>query len=184
MYREQQMIRTRCPKCNKRLGIDDGAEGTIVGCPICKQKFRVPISETPRPGVTARSTPAAEEFPELEVVEEGDATPGPDLQEEVAELDVEVDADDGEKPEPKKSTLKKKKKKKKKDEDGAMAMRNIIVGAVAVLGGIGLAAAGATRTIPQGAIDQLGEQIWIAPLAFGILLALVGVFYIIKGLRG
>jgi hypothetical protein len=36
------MIRVKCPKCEKMLGMDDAKAGTLAGCPACGAKFRVP----------------------------------------------------------------------------------------------------------------------------------------------
>jgi hypothetical protein len=36
------MIRLKCPKCEKRLAIDDSKAGGVGACPACGQKFRVP----------------------------------------------------------------------------------------------------------------------------------------------
>lgn len=35
------MIRVTCPKCEKKLGVDDAAAGTVITCPACKHKFPV-----------------------------------------------------------------------------------------------------------------------------------------------
>jgi hypothetical protein len=36
------MIRLVCPKCEKKLGVDDSKAGYAVVCPRCGQKFRIP----------------------------------------------------------------------------------------------------------------------------------------------
>lgn len=36
------MIRVTCPKCQKKLGLEDAAAGLVVACPVCKHKFRAP----------------------------------------------------------------------------------------------------------------------------------------------
>jgi hypothetical protein len=41
------MIRVVCPKCEKKLGIDDQFAGRLAVCPRCKTKIQVPKSEIP-----------------------------------------------------------------------------------------------------------------------------------------
>ena len=36
------MIRFRCPKCDKTLGVDESRAGEVGVCPECKSKFRIP----------------------------------------------------------------------------------------------------------------------------------------------
>jgi len=36
------MIRVTCSKCEKKLGVDDASAGTVIACPSCKTKLRVP----------------------------------------------------------------------------------------------------------------------------------------------
>jgi hypothetical protein len=36
------MIRVQCPKCEKKLGVDDSKAGGVAACPDCGQKFRIP----------------------------------------------------------------------------------------------------------------------------------------------
>jgi hypothetical protein len=36
------MIRLKCPKCEKKLGVDDSKAGGVATCPDCGQKFRIP----------------------------------------------------------------------------------------------------------------------------------------------
>src|SRR5262245_12900095 len=38
------MIRVKCPKCEKRLGIDESKAGGVAACPDCGQRFRIPGS--------------------------------------------------------------------------------------------------------------------------------------------
>jgi hypothetical protein len=134
------MIRTKCPRCGKLLGINDGAAGTVAQCPMCEQKFRVPVPGGKAAGPPAAKSPAAgaaraparppvkrpvEEFPEVEVDEEAEQVrrppparagkrPAPvEEDEEVAELDSEdAEEDQGEeRPKPKKGSSKKKRKR-------------------------------------------------------------------------
>src|ERR1700730_9496342 len=49
------MIRLQCPKCEKKLGVDDSKAGGVGVCPECGQKFRIPgkpagSAEKPNPG--------------------------------------------------------------------------------------------------------------------------------------
>ena len=190
------MIKTRCPHGQKLLGINDEAVGTIAVCPACKKKFRVPdakagaAAKTPAsaaikapPSKPPNASAPEDEFPEVEVVEDAELNstpvqktprkrrPARDVEEEAArdEDDVEV-----EKP------ARKKKKRKKKQDNSMMVLRNRIVGAVGALGGAAFIVVGVTKALPQGVFDNLGEQIWIAPTAFGGLLVLVGLFYLVK----
>jgi hypothetical protein len=43
------MIRVSCPKCEKKLGAEDGAAGTIIACPSCGHKFRIPKAAAAEP---------------------------------------------------------------------------------------------------------------------------------------
>jgi hypothetical protein len=47
------MIRVKCPKCEKRLGVDDTKAGGVAVCPECGQKFRIP-------GIPAKTAAAAQ----------------------------------------------------------------------------------------------------------------------------
>jgi hypothetical protein len=38
------MIRFRCPKCNKKLGVNESQAGEVGVCPECKGKFRIPAA--------------------------------------------------------------------------------------------------------------------------------------------
>jgi hypothetical protein len=40
------MIRVRCPKCGKLLGLDDSAGGAMGQCPACEETFRIPPAGT------------------------------------------------------------------------------------------------------------------------------------------
>jgi acetyl esterase/lipase len=63
------MIRFRCPKCDKRLGVKESQAGTIGACPECKHKFRIP------------GVPAEDEFtnspPRKSAPKEEDERPAP-----------------------------------------------------------------------------------------------------------
>jgi hypothetical protein len=61
------MIRTRCPKCEKLLGLDDSAAGKTGRCPLCKATFPVPAEEPP---VVELAPASVEEVPDAEWVEE------------------------------------------------------------------------------------------------------------------
>jgi hypothetical protein len=39
------MIRVKCPKCEKRLSVDEDEAGKIGSCPDCGQKFRIPAAK-------------------------------------------------------------------------------------------------------------------------------------------
>jgi hypothetical protein len=86
------MIRTRCPHCDKPLGVPDERAGLLVLCPGCKQKLRAPKIDTGpsrAEGITVKkpeemAPPAARRRPkpveeepidELEVIE-GEPRPG------------------------------------------------------------------------------------------------------------
>ena len=38
------MIRVRCPKCARMLGLDDSAAGAMGQCPACEETFRIPAA--------------------------------------------------------------------------------------------------------------------------------------------
>lgn len=171
------MIRTRCPHCNKLLGIVDSAAGKVTTCPGCKQKFRAP----------AAKPPAAADFPEVELVEDEEAT----LDEDVAARD-----DGDEEAAPVRGADRKKKKKKGKaareDKAANMAIRNRIMGAVGAAAGLGLMVFGIMNqeilnvTAQAKALNPSLETVpRIATIGFGALLVLVGGYYlIIDMLRG
>jgi hypothetical protein len=203
------MIRTKCPHCGKVLGINDGAAGTVAQCPMCEQKFRVPVpggkAAGPPPAARSPARPAAkqplEEFPEVEVDEEAEqarrrppARPGKrpprrGEEEEIAELDDDEAEEEEQRPKPKKGSGKKKKKRgrERDQEKAAMILRNRIVGSVGAVGGVALAVVGVAKWLPATIIDpnvsvlgKTAEYMWLAPTIFGALMVLVGVYYIFK----
>ena len=205
------MIRTKCPHCGKLLGINDSGAGTAVLCPVCKQKFRVPAGKPAAPGGRnspaaaprpAPKAPPAEEFPDVEVVEEEDRDeprrparaplrkrrpPVEDQDEDVAEVERDEVVDDDDEPRPKRRPGKRKKKRYRKDETDPMALRNRIVGGIGALGGIALTVIGVTKSLPEKLTDpkrsvlkDFAEYSWYIPTIFGALLFLVGLFYVIK----
>jgi phage FluMu protein Com len=52
------MLRTRCPHCNKLLGLDETKPVRVIVCPVCKEKFPFPKGETAPAAPTATRTPA------------------------------------------------------------------------------------------------------------------------------
>jgi hypothetical protein len=44
------MIRIKCPKCDKALGVDDAKAGAVASCPGCGAKFRVPVPKAKAAG--------------------------------------------------------------------------------------------------------------------------------------
>ncbi len=59
------MIRVICPKCEKKLGIDDRFAGKMAVCPRCKTRVQVPVSEIP-----LKEEPEEEKKPAEPTVEE------------------------------------------------------------------------------------------------------------------
>ena len=43
------MIRVQCPKCDKKLALDDSKAGGVGACPACGQRFRVPGTRAQTP---------------------------------------------------------------------------------------------------------------------------------------
>jgi hypothetical protein len=43
------MIRVQCPKCDKKLALDDSKAGGVGACPACGQRFRVPGTRSQTP---------------------------------------------------------------------------------------------------------------------------------------
>lgn len=39
------MIKFRCPKCKKKIGVKDDLAGRPAKCPACQMKFRIPLIE-------------------------------------------------------------------------------------------------------------------------------------------
>ncbi len=184
------MIRTRCPHCNKLLGIVDSAAGKVTTCPGCKQKFRAP----------AAKPPAAEDFPEVELADDEEedapppkaaAAPAKRLPPRQADPDEDVaardDEDDEEEAPVRKADRKKKKKGKAAREDKAanMVVRNRIMGAVGAAAGLGLMVFGIMNqeilnvTAQAKAFNPSLEVVpRIATIGFGALLVLVGGYYL------
>jgi hypothetical protein len=163
------MIRTRCPHCNKLLGIADSAAGMVTTCPLCKQKFRAAGASRP----AARNPSPVEEFPEVEVVEEAD--------------DVAARDDDDEAPAPKTDRAKKKKgKSARTDKTSGMAMRNRLMGAIGMAGGLFLIVFGILNqeilnaTAQAKALNPNLEPVpRLATIGFGAILVLVGAYYLV-----
>jgi hypothetical protein len=63
------MIRVRCPKCQRLLGLDDSAAGAMGQCPACEQTFCIPVAETeesrPPPAAPTVLQPADDEEEEI-----------------------------------------------------------------------------------------------------------------------
>ncbi len=192
------MIRTRCPHCNKLLGIVDSAAGKVTTCPGCKQKFRAPGAQPVAPKAAAPKPPPAEDFPEVEVVEDvaevtpvrkAAAAPGkrlpprkPDPDEDVAARD---DGDEDEAP-VRKAERGKKKKGKAAKKSANMVLRNRLMGAVGAAGGLFLIAFGIMNqeilnvTAQAKALNPSLESVpRIATIAFGAILVLVGGYYLV-----
>jgi hypothetical protein len=62
------MIRLTCPKCEKKLGIDDRFAGQIATCPRCKTRILVP-SDEPETEESSEEIPEAKELKEVYGVE-------------------------------------------------------------------------------------------------------------------
>jgi hypothetical protein len=67
-----------CPNCQKMLQVPDQHAGTMMMCPLCKEKFQAPAlpSEPPPLPAAAPNAPAAPDHPEVYAVEEPPAVPG------------------------------------------------------------------------------------------------------------
>jgi hypothetical protein len=174
------------------LGVGESAIGTMVQCPQCKHRFRVPqTNANPTPNKPAGAPPKSASATEELIVEvELDEDPGKpepsaktspaakkpvraelDDEEEVAERDDSADEDEEEKPQ------KKQKKGSSRQEAHSMVVRNRIMGAVGILGGIALVVW--EYTVGIGNIDRIpgGHE---GLMVIGGLTALVGVLYIFK----
>jgi hypothetical protein len=66
------MIRVICPKCAKKLGIDDRFAGKAAVCPRCKTRVQVPVSEIP-----LKEEPEEEKKPAEPTVTEDSEPPRP-----------------------------------------------------------------------------------------------------------
>jgi len=191
------MIRTRCPHCNKLLGIVDSAAGMVTTCPGCKQKFRAPAAKAGTPPTAAPKPPSPEDFPEVELVEDGGeevapprkaaAAPGQRLPPRQADPDEGVAArdDEDEAPTRKADRTKKKKIKGAKDRAG-MAWRNRLMGAVGAAAGLFLIAFGMMNqeilnvTAQAKAFNPSLEAVSrFATIGFGAILVLVGGYYLV-----
>ncbi len=53
------MIRVKCPKCEKMLGMDDAKAGTLAACPGCGTKFRIPGQKAGVEAAAAKTKPGA-----------------------------------------------------------------------------------------------------------------------------
>ncbi len=102
------MLRTRCPKCDKLLGVSNGRAGLRVICPKCSHRFQL-------------ADPNEEVLDDLEVIEDEDdfeekevrGRP-PRLKKREEKLDdLEVVEDEDEEPPPRRPPRRKKRKKKR-----------------------------------------------------------------------
>jgi hypothetical protein len=51
------MIRFKCPKCQKAMGVDDSKAGALGMCPGCRATFRIPAAAAPPVSVPAPAPP-------------------------------------------------------------------------------------------------------------------------------
>jgi hypothetical protein len=84
------MIRFRCPKCAKKLGVDDSRLGEVVICPGCQGRLRIPVrknGEEPGQAVYKISRPTGEEepFPPVRRRKRAEDEDGPSSDSEAAE---------------------------------------------------------------------------------------------------
>lgn len=190
------MIRTRCPHCNKLLGVVDSAAGMITTCPGCKQKFRAPGAKAAAPPTAPPQPPATEDFPEVELVEDGAevvpprkaATPGkrPPPRKAAPDADVAARDDEGEAPARKGDRGQKKGKRAKAEQKAGRAWRNRLMGAVGVAAGLFLIWFGMTHpeilnvTAQAKAFNPSLEAVpRFVTIGFGVILVLVGGFYLV-----
>src|SRR4029077_5676820 len=55
---ESVMIRLACPKCKKKLGVQEALAGRVAVCPQCRSKFRVPQQERTTEAATEEAVTA------------------------------------------------------------------------------------------------------------------------------
>jgi hypothetical protein len=142
----------------------------MVSCPACRKTFR--LEAKAEPGVI------------LAELDEDSPTKPAAAKRRAALATVETAERDGDDSGAVLRAKKKGKKHKKKASagDDYMALRNRLVGGVAMLVGMGLVIAGIGEYLPQGATDALGVDIckYLA-MGFGGLLTAVGIVSVIRG---
>ena len=71
------MIRIKCPKCGKKLRIDDAQAGKVGTCPECGQKFRIPnkVVRVDEPSASARRRAEAQKAAAAPSVKQSPARP-------------------------------------------------------------------------------------------------------------
>jgi hypothetical protein len=183
----------QCPMCEQKFRVPAVKPG---GTPGSRTPAPRPAQAPARPPVKQE-----EDFPEVEIDEEAAPTPRrptrpvkrpprPEDEEEVAELDsddVEVDEEEEERPRRKPLPRKKKKKRGRDKEEDAMVLRNRIVGSIGAVGGVALTVVGVAKWLPaklldpeQSVLGSAAPHMWWAPTIFGVIMVLVGVYYVFK----
>jgi hypothetical protein len=91
------MIRLSCPKCGKKLGLDDSAAGATGLCPACKTTFRVPALRKEMPPIVM-AYPVTPPQPVPEEVPPAAAPPPAAPQPVPADIPVLEEADEDHEP--------------------------------------------------------------------------------------
>jgi DNA-directed RNA polymerase subunit RPC12/RpoP len=192
------MIRFRCSKCGKLLGIDDSEAGKWTRCAKCKQRVLIPMkSQANTGGGKAKSntqqqveTEDYEVIEDFEVIEEGEKPSEFEVLEEVESLEEVEDLDEIElvdeeeeevRPRRKKSSVKGNKRKRRDEEEEedeeSFFTRNRITG----IGGLVLGPAFLVFGIVWHFNNEYDLMLRIIIMALGGLITLAGLFYVIKG---
>lgn len=134
------MIHFRCPKCNKRLGVNESQAGKVGVCPECKGKFRVP-------GVWTVDEFTALARKESQPSQKDDVPPPPMRKRRRDEEDDDLPSEDDE--EERKPARKRKKKRRKKGL-GLLKRLDFYWASLIVLGGISLLSLALSPIWPGG----------------------------------
>jgi phage FluMu protein Com len=182
------MIRVRCPKCGKLLGLDDSAAGAMGQCPACEETFRIPpagTDESKLPPASSRPAPAGPTV--LEPADEDD--------EEIADAQAAEDEVEWGRDAPRERKKKRKRRRRQPDmptpgylegrEDpelgplGSVGNLKRIAGFVLVAIGI-LSICGGWATSMSEAAGKTGSAGICTGIVFGAMFLIAGIFMIFQ----
>lgn len=192
------MIRFRCSKCSKLLGIDNSEAGKFTRCVRCKARVRIPLdSEQTAPPKRSGDQAEGEDYEvieEFEVIEEGEAVetlePVEQLDEieevqeveEIEEVDELESVEDDDRPRRRGPRRRGDKIRRPRDEEDDKEQpfftRNRITGIVGLVIGPAFLVFGMLFRFNNESVDL---PLRIGIMAVGGLIMLTGLFYVIKG---
>jgi uncharacterized protein YbaR (Trm112 family) len=128
------MIRLACPKCKKKLGVQEALAGRVAVCPQCRSKFRVPQQERTTEAATEEAVtalPKREPAPPPKKSRPPAPESDDDSEEPARPKRRRAEDDDGPGDEEERVPRKRKKKRKKRSSAGLAGMSPVVVGLIA-----------------------------------------------------